>query len=265
VILMPIVLGLATASAFGASSCTENSVSFGNLQVDVLSTSKGCTMSSHPVDEPVAYRTVTLGERGIIQIFNKFDVPHGTNSNSTGARSFFVFPRAQLPSFVPPVSEGENVKLITSSGDIIEIKPGKRAENDGTGATVNQIISSDAMSLQLKEDLAIVTTNNGGVEIKLSPDSHTLILDCGFAMGGVAFTKPARTSTFYDGKGGHCLVLNSSIFNFANYDADLKWKDDESLFEHLKTACPTLSLPEQVSSSGGQGERRPARAHGHGH
>jgi len=223
-------------------------------------------MSSHPVDEPDTYRAVTLGERGIVQIFNKFDVSNPTNSNSTGSRSYFVFPRAQLPSLVAPTSEGGNVKLVTSSGDIIEIKPGKRAGNDGTGETLNQIVSSDATSFQLKEDVAIVTSNNGGVDIKLSSDSHTLLLDCGFAMGGVAFTKPARSSTFYDGKGNHCTVLNSTIFNFANYDADLKWKDDESLFQHLKTACPTLSLPELVSSTDDQAERRPAHAHGgHGH
>jgi hypothetical protein len=267
VTLLPILLIFVSASVFGASNCAENSVAFGNLQIDVLSTSKGCTMSSHPVDEPDAYRAVTLGERGIVQIFNKYDVAHATNSNSTGSRSFFVFPRAQIPSFIPPVSEGGDVKLIASSGDIIEIKPGKRAGSDGSGETLNQIVSSDAVTFQLKEDAAIVTSNNGGVDIKLSPDSHILLLDCGFAMGGVAFTKPARSSTFYDGKGNHCTVLNSTIFNFANYDADLKWKDDESLFQHLKTACPTLSLPDLTpAATDDESDRRPAHAHGgHGH
>jgi hypothetical protein len=248
VILTLVFAVAAFADAPAPCDSDGSGYTMGNLQIDFTTTSKGCTMSAHPVDVPAAYRSVTLGARGIIQIFNKYDVPNGTNSNSTATRSYFVFPRKQAPNFVPPLPGENNVKLITSSGDLIEINPGKRAGNDGTGEVLpKSMTSSDDPSFQVKESSTISKTNKGGVEISITSESQTLLLDTGFAMGGVAFTQPTKLSTFTDWRGNHCSVQNQAIFNFADYDADLKWSTDEEFFAHLKKLCPMLSLPDVQS------------------
>lgn len=254
-----LVMVLLTSNASFAENLTPptascdvdgSSYAIGNFQIDFLQTDKGCTMMTHAIDEPAAYRSVTLGARGIVQIFNKYDIPNGTNSNSTATRSYFVFPRKQPPSFIPPLPGDTNVKLVTASGDFILVKPGKRAANDGTGAVQPKVSSSsEDPDFQVTESSVISKTNGGGVEISLGPSSQTLLLDTGFAMGGVAFTKPTGTSTFIDWEGHRCTVLNRQIFNFANDDADLKW-DDEELFRQLKAnLCKdkNLALPDLAS------------------
>jgi hypothetical protein len=212
----------------------------GNLQIDMTSTSKGCTLMAHPVSEPAAYRSVSLGYRGIVQIFNKYNVPGGTVSNSTGARTFFVFPRKQIPSFMPPLADDKGVKLLTSSGDLILVDPNPSKWN----LPLKFMTSSDDPSFQVTESSVMSKKNSGGVDISLTSEADLLLLDTGFAMGGASFTNPNRSSVFYDWRGNHCVVSNRAIFNFSDSDADLKWSNDQELFKHVKVLCPNISFPD---------------------
>ena len=171
-------------------------------------------------------RRYTFAQRGVIQIFNQYA------GNHNGSRSFFVFPRAQIPAI--NLINDQEMDVVTSAGDVIKFD---------TSVNPPHIIYDPNASFRLIENPVISTTNNGGVEIMQTTASKTLVLDSGFEMGGAAFTVPTRSSTFHDAFGNHCTLLNNKLFTFANYDADLKFTTDAELFEFLKTACPTLKLP----------------------
>jgi hypothetical protein len=219
-------------SAYGISfaqtpsrNCVPVNPISGNMQAQVLETSKGCEVMLSPVNQTPTLRRYTFSERGVIQIFNQY------SDNTNGSRSFFVFPHSQIPTLT--VVSNQEMEVVTSAGDKIKFD---------TSANPPKIKNDSNASFQMIENPVVAKTNQGGVEVYRTSASRTLILDSGFEMGGAAFTSPDKSSTFYDINGNHCTFVNSKLFNFANDDADLKYTD-AGLFAFLKTACPTLQLP----------------------
>jgi hypothetical protein len=204
---------------------------FGNLQIETLETSKGHDMLLTPIEEAASYRAYSFSERGLFQVFNHYDYPGVTEEMANGSRSFFLFPRKQIPTFKTPDSSG-NIQVITSSGEAIDVLPaGPRMETAASSA------------LQVSEASDIDPTNSGGVSVTLSPSAQMLLLDTGFSIDGVAFTQPNGVSTFIDSIGGKCALINSELFSFSDDDADLKFRTDAALYEYLKNACPQLKVP----------------------
>jgi hypothetical protein len=208
-----------------SNNCIPVNPVSGNMQAQVLETSKGCGVMLSPVNQTPTLRRYTFSARGVIQIFNQY------SDNTNGSRSFFVFPHSQIPTLT--VVNNQEMDVVTSAGDKIKFD---------TSANPPKIANDPNTSFQMIENPVVAKTNQGGVEIYRTPASRTLILDSGFEMGGAAFTSPDKYSTFYDANGNRCTFVNSKLFNFSNYDADLKYTDAE-LFAFLKTACPNLKLP----------------------
>lgn len=220
-----------------ASSCKQKVSSVGNLQIETLETSKGCDMLLSPIDENPSYRAYSFSERGLIQIFNHYDFPGATEAKGNASRSFFVFPRKQIPTFSVSSSTG-NVRAITSSGEAIDLFPGAQ-EN----ASAPHLENDSSSMLQVTEVPEVNPNNSGGVTLTLSAGAQLLILDTGFAVGGVAFTQPNGISIFTDSFGNRCALTNSELFSFSDYDADLKFQTDAALYDYLKGACPRLRTP----------------------
>lgn len=238
-VLAALAVGRAQASVSTPPTDSESQV--GSLQVQTLCGSKGCSLKIDQVKAVGPSRSYTFSQRGVIQIFNDFAIPGGTNSNSTGARTYFVFPRKQIPT-AKAISSTE-VEVVTSAGDHVRFASGH----------VPAIEDSPDYSVRLVESPAISKQNQGGVQIIMNPHSKTIVLDTGFHMGddmgSSRFVAAGRTSVFSDGAGNHCTVPNSALFASAHWDVDLKFPTDESLYAFLRKACPKLVIPN--SPAGG--------------
>lgn len=201
------------------ATCKEGLSHVGSLQIQTLEGSKGCMMSVVPAEHGTAYQQYTFSQRGMIQIFNSYDIPGASNSKSTGAATYYVFPRRQPPTS-DETSSG-SLEIVTSAGDHVKIQPGH----------------APTAAILLNRD----------------PSSRTLVLDSGFHMGDAlssrAFLAPGHTSTFTDSQGNHCTLPNSSLFDYANWDVDLKFKTDQQLFDYLKQACRNLLLPSPANGA----------------
>jgi hypothetical protein len=270
-----IILSFLLFQPLGASASTDStvpgpcdfsSIATDNLQIDIMNGPKGCTLRAHATDTAVVNRSFTFTQRGVIQIFNDYS----SKPNDNASRTYFVFPRAGIPSSrVITLGTGKDehhqVEISTSAGDKILFATGERVQASSPAIPPSIVESPDA-NFQMIEDPMINPTNQGGVEIKLAASSQTVILDTGFRFGEAGFMNQNGSSSFIDGQRHSCKVANKDLFTYAHYDADLKWKDDASFFQYLKTACPTLSLPELAPAAiDDQAERRPAHAHDHGH
>jgi len=253
-----------------ASDCDTTSVTIGNLQVDQKTTSHGCTLNVHPAIEPKAYRAVEFDESGALQIFNQYDVSKPTPSNSTSTRTYFIFPRKQAPTVVAPTTAGTKnddpllpTQIVTASGDPVFFLQGRRSDGGVDDSSLPQITSSDNPNFQLIEDPEVSKDNSGGVDILMNENAQVVVLDCGYRKGGSACNLPNGSSTFEDRKQLTCTLPNRSLFNYANSEAQLKWKDDVALFAYLRRACPKLSLPSQAIARQGKTQpstRLPAQA-----
>ena len=244
---LALVLGVA-----GLALCTQLSLAenpgppihqVGNLQIEKLKGLTSYMVMIGPADKSgktTPTRSYTFSDRGTIQIFNDFAIPGGNNSNSTGARTFWVFPRLQKPT-EEDLSANE-LEVVTSAGDHVRFKAG----------TLPEIEDSPSYSVRLVEDPEINQKNHGGVEIEMTPHSKTIVIDNGFHLGDYVssrakFFAPTAHSTVSDGSGHKCVLSNSQLFVPKPYDVAVKYATDQALFGFLHKACPNLDLPSLAS------------------
>ena len=212
-----ILISIWTATAGAASPCVEGVVSSRNLQIQTSEFSQGCFVILTPVETAIAYRMYAISQRGVVQIFNEFNTNDPNINTSTGARSFFFFPRRAVPA-AAILADG-NVSVVTSSGAVLNFSSGSLAtpsNGASTGSVLPSILSSPSDAIQSEESPVVVTTNMGGVEFTQTPASDTLILDTGFMMGDASFTQVNASSIFIDPSGTKCTVKNSEVFSYTD-------------------------------------------------
>ena len=239
------VLFTATAPAFADGSCVEGVRSSRNLQIQTVSLSKDsggeCVVMLTPVTASTSYRFYIVSQRGVVQIFNDFDVNNSINSKATGARSYFFFPRHSTPS--ASVLPDGNVQVTTSSGVKLNFNSGKLADSGDPAVAPSFLAQSDDPIL-VDESPEVIPSNNGGVELTQTPASATLILDTGFMMGNASFTNRNGSSTFTDPLGVRCVLKNTEIFSYSDsVDPQIAFAKDADLWAFLSMHCPELSLP----------------------
>jgi len=168
---------------------------------------------------PKQYRRYSFYESGIFMIFVATNQTKRL-STSTGSQVYYMFPRRKVPSITK--TDAGHLAVITASGMkvLFSHKTGK-------------IISTK--SLIVKESSKISLRDRGGFKIK---HFDGLLLDAGWAVGGMAASKPNRKSVFIDRKGNKCKVNNFEIFKyFGTGEAKLKFKKDKSLFKFMQKRC----------------------------
>lgn len=179
-------------------------------------------VSADKVDSK-SYRNVTFTDEGQIQVFSNF--PGTTNSNSTGARVYFLFPFKEKKSITEANAQGLTVKH--PSGVMFNF--------DKTG----RVSSPD---LKMKVSKEINSQNKSGVEIENF--SKGLVVDLGYRMGASPINNKNAAVTITDKNNKKCSMLNSDLNKITKDDVELIYKTNEELHKFLAKKCPKLDISD---------------------
>jgi hypothetical protein len=172
----------------------------------------------------LTYRDFLFDDAGLFMIFNSFG--QGPESDTTGAREFYLFPRDVKPLSYDYDGANKRLAVTTPSGKVFTFNTEKAILVSITGTAFSQ-------------DYNIVKGNNGGIEITQNDGFY---LDLGFTMGQSPSQNSARKVTFKDIQGNTCQVKNSQIFKYT-VDSDVIFKyNDAQLKTFLRSSCPNLKL-----------------------
>jgi hypothetical protein len=208
-----------------AKSCPENSGKYGDgiqyqdmfCRFFILADKKNADTS----------RNVTVTDEGLIQVFSNF--PGTTNSNSTGARVYYLFPIRTDKSLV---ANEKSLSMTHPSGAVINFdKSGKLSSSD----------------LNLKVSSEINSSNKSGVEILSYPKG--LVFDLGYRMGNTPTLNPNANVTITDKNLKKCSLINSDINKIKKDNVELKYKTNLSLHQFLVKKCPALDLTDLLSAA----------------
>jgi hypothetical protein len=174
------------------------------------------------------YRQFLFDSNGMMMVFIG---TQGNLSSATGARSYYLFPRAAKGGARLMVGQ-------TRKGELTVDVPGVRR----IVFAANEAKITEFEGAEVSQDPALNLSNNGGVEIA---SFKGILLDTGWRVGEAAFADRSRTSVFRDYFGNTCEVRNTEVFSYpTRYDAILKFRDDASLESFLANRCPNLSSLE---------------------
>lgn len=170
-----------------------------------------------------SYRNVTFTDEGQIQVFSNF--PGTTNSNSTGARVYYLFPFKEKKSITEVNSQHLSVKH--PSGVLFDF--------DKTG----RLSSPD---LKMKVSKEINSQNKGGVEIENFPKG--LVVDLGYRMGASPINNKNAPVTITDKNNKKCAMINSDLSKINKDEVQLIYKTNEELHKFLAKKCPKLDISD---------------------
>lgn len=171
----------------------------------------------------MVYRDYLISSSGLVMVFNSYG--EGLNSDATGAREFYFFPRKEADLKIEmPENETDDLKVMMAAGRWISFS---QTTGDISGLEAGR----------LRRDPLVKRTNRGGVDIR-SYDG--VYLDAGFTLGQSPTDSLTRTSVFRDANRRSCSLRNDLIFTKEGQNSVLK--SDELISEILKTHCPKLQI-----------------------
>ncbi len=174
---------------------------------------------------PDHYRNITINDDGMIQVFSNF--PGTTNSNSTGARVFYLFPM-KTEKKMKASSEGLN--LTHPSGVVFDFdKNGKVSSSD----------------IKMKVSSVIDSKNKSGIEIESF--SKGLVVDLGYRMGATPLTNKNTPVVITDKNNKKCSMLNSDLNSITKDKVELVHKTNLALHKFLSKKCPGLDLSDLLT------------------
>jgi hypothetical protein len=179
-----------------------------------------------------SFRNFTFNDEGQIQVFSNFEPTSKprTNSNSTGARVYYIFP-TRIEKTVSTDSEN-NLKVIHASG--VQFNFDKNGK-----------ISSPYLKIKVSNE--INSKNNGGVEIESY--AHGLVFDLGYRQGNTPALNPNAPVTITDKNGKKCKIINKDINNTIKGEVSFKFENNIKLHEFLATKCSGLDLSDFLTSA----------------
>lgn len=172
------------------------------------------------------YRNVLFTDEGQIQVFSNF--PGTTNSNSTGARVYYLFPFKQKKT----IAEANSNHLS------LQHPSGVNFDFDKTG----RISSPD---LEITHSIEINSQNKSGVEITNFPKG--ILVDLGYRMGASPINNKNAAVTVTDKNNLKCLMLNSDLNKIDDDEVELIYKTNEELYEFLANKCPNLDISDLLA------------------
>ncbi|MBK9293867.1 MAG: hypothetical protein IPM57_05395 [Oligoflexia bacterium] len=183
-----------------------------------------CDLSINPSNQfGMIYRSILLTANGMMMVFNSYGP--GSNSTSTAARVFYLFPRGLLPT-VDNLSKsilvrGSNENAIFSfdrkNGKLIGLKDGS-----------------------VFEDVDVNPKNNAGIEIL---NYNGLLIDVGFAIGKDPSLNKKGESVARDSENRQCKIKNTDLFEYTSGGgANLKFPTDDQLKIFMLQNCPDLKF-----------------------
>ena len=214
---------IATTSTAFAQNCPEQIGKYGNgIQYQDMF----CRiMVGADRKDSQSYRNLTFTDSGAIQVFSNF--PGTTNSNSTGARVFYLFPKRTKKAISS--SEESGMSLTHSSGATFKFDKNGR-------------VSSPDMAIKVAND--INSQNKSGIEIESY--SKGIVIDIGYRMGSTPLTKKDGVVTVTDKNKKKCTMINSDLHRFVGGEAELIYKNNDALHGFLSKKCPGLDLSDLI-------------------
>lgn len=179
-------------------------------------------VSSDRIDSST-YRNITFNDDGLIQIFSNF--PGTTNSNSTGARVFYLFPKRSTKSTYKATSEGLTFAH-PSGADFFFDKAGKMSSK-----SVKMTVASN-----------INSKNNSGIEISNYPQG--IVIDIGYKMGNSPTLNKNGVVTITDKNFKKCSIKNTDFHKITGSDVQLIYKTNKDLHSFLSKVCSQLDLSD---------------------
>lgn len=182
-----------------------------------------CIIHVSPTDYSMIYRSFVFTSEGEFLVFNSYG--NGNQSQTTGARVYFTFPRAQAAPTYVWNDELHELKVTTVSGNEVVF--------DYKTSSLKSFSNAE-----LKVSPEINPNNKGGVELYLQDG---LLLDAGFKRGGSPISNSKNSSSFVV-KGKKCSFQNSQLFKYTDSGDSIFKYDDEWLLPFLQDRCPHLGI-----------------------
>lgn len=205
-----------------ANECTEYFHNGGSYSYHRQESGDSCYLSVHPMQtQDLTYRDFLFSNKGVFMVFNSYG--EGSNSETTGARVYYLFPRNQMPD----IEVKENSIVVTSahSKSLFEFSK-----------TSLDIIHFSSGTI--RQDPKVHPENKGGLELGIQTG---LLLDSGFAIGRDPTENPNSYSSFSDGKNS-CRLKNKELFQyFEDGNVEFRFTDDE-LKKYLSKTCPKIKV-----------------------
>jgi hypothetical protein len=205
------------------SPCNELYKHEGLIDVEVMTLVDGsCVMQVTPNDyKHPAYRSFLFDNRGQLMIFNT--IPGQNEAKTTGALTYFFFPRINMPSY-EVLADG--TMAVTSGSGIVFNFDEKTAK----------LVSIPTVTFT--QDATVSMTNNGGVSITSAPG---VWLDTGWMLGNASYADLTRHSTLHSGS-ATCDLVNSELFSIVNTSPVFRYPTDSEFAAFLAVRCPTLDI-----------------------
>ena len=211
---------------FSRAKCEEVLTRSGVVQVNRQwdANARRCFISISPrniVD--LKYRDYYFDNSGQMMVFNSYG--NGPDSETTGARVFYLF---------PVVNDYPDYSFEPNGDVIIKLVSGHEFKVSGKDFSIV------SLSGGILSEKPLSKTNGGGVEIKLT---EGFWMDAGFKMGGTRLESPKNKSTLKAaGSSNSCSLQNNSFLNYSGFgDYDFKYSGITWL-SFLKNKCPQLNL-----------------------
>lgn len=169
------------------------------------------------------YRDYYFDNSGFFMVFNSFG--EGPDSQTTGARSFYLF----------PVTENYPDYSIEANGDVvIKLVSGHLFRVSGKDFSIVSL--SDAVILEKP----ISKDNAGGIEFRLQKGFW---LDGGFRMGGTRLENPKNKSLLQAANtNSKCTVLNDLLFDYPTPSNFVLKYSRDNLTQFVQKECPQLKI-----------------------
>lgn len=185
----------------------------------------GCVVQISPREKPdLRYREFWIDERGRFMVF--VSVSADDAAIATGTRSYFLFPRKNVPAI-----------QTRDNGDLaLQLPSGQAA----VFAKANARMASFPGNFSESNELSL--ENQGGFELQSFPGIR---LDTGWMVGDQAYKNPQGSSVFSDAANRHCTIRNDEFFFYENMyynEPNLRFPTDPALADFLKGRCPDLDL-----------------------
>jgi hypothetical protein len=171
-------------------------------------------------------RNIIFTNEGLIQVFSNF--PGTTNSNSTGARVYYLF----------PFRTDKKINAIDASHLSVTHPSGVQFEFDKNG----RLSSPD---LKMKVSKEINSKNKSGIEIESYPKG--IVIDLGYRMGNTPTLNKNAVVTITDKNQKKCVLANSEINKIDKDNAELIYKTNESLHKFLAKRCSQLDISDLLA------------------
>lgn len=207
-----------------AQDCVDTNGTYGNNK-SYQSLKCMDSIASYKIDDDT-YRSVIFNKSGMLQVNNNVKAP--TVSLSLGARVFFLVPKRTENKILK--ADEDSLLVQTTSGAVIKF------EKDGT-------MTSNSPDLKIKHSRVINNNNKGGIEIESY--NKGLVIDLGWRLGNSPMLKPEQPVKITDKNGKICNLLNKDIIiQTAKYEAEPRFKTNDSLHAFLQKRCPDLDISD---------------------